>query len=499
MRNKKVLLSSLFILIMALLSSGCIPGVIPGAPLIESILDQIGKVGQEFIYQVIASDPDNGELSYSLTEEPEGMQIGSSTGLITWTPGESQIGAFAVEVKVSNVNSFRVKQFEITIEDASTISASLISIQASPHVMSIYAGLSFTINSITAFYDDEKSSASIALDLADYQSSNTNIATVNTIGLITGVSVGSATITVSYSEGGITKTDTINITVLEIPKVLTSISVLPSTMSIIKGNYKNITSITAYYDDETNTIIGLDSASYSPNHTNIASVSSSGKVTGVSAGTATITVAYTEGGITEIDTVGITVTEMPKVLTSIDVSPMNMQMFVGNSNTIISITAYYDNEDSAVLALADGDYSSSNTAIATVSGSGVITGVSAGSATITVAYTEGGITEIDTAGVTVLEAPKVLTSISVLPSSMTIRKGQSQTISSITAYYNNGTSANIALSSCTYQSNVTNVTVNNGVIKVSSTCAAASAIITVTYTEDGVAEKDYVTVTVPGG
>ncbi len=170
---------------MALLSSGCFPGgLLSGAPVIESILNQIGKVGQEFTHQVIAYDPDSGELTFSLTEKPEGMQIGSSTGLINWTPGESQIGTFTVEVKVNNENSFSLEQFEITIEDASTISASLTSIQASPLVMSIYVGLSFTINSITAFYDDEKSSASIALDLADYQSSNTNIATVDNNGLI---------------------------------------------------------------------------------------------------------------------------------------------------------------------------------------------------------------------------------------------------------------------------------------------------------------------------
>ena len=91
MRSKKTVLLLTFIMIMALLSSGCLFNI---RTVIEAISDQTGKVGQEFIYQVIAYDPDNGELTYSLTEKPEGMQIGSSTGLITWTPGESQIGTF---------------------------------------------------------------------------------------------------------------------------------------------------------------------------------------------------------------------------------------------------------------------------------------------------------------------------------------------------------------------------------------------------------------------
>ena len=92
-----------------------------------------------------------------------------------------------------------------------------------------------------------------------------------------------------------------------------------------------------------------------------------------------------------------------------------------------------------------------------------------------------------------------ITSISVLPASMTIKKGQSQTIDSITAYYNNALPANIELSACTYQPNVTNVTVTNGVIKVSSICVATSAIITVSYTESGVTKSDTVNVAITCG
>ena len=92
-----------------------------------------------------------------------------------------------------------------------------------------------------------------------------------------------------------------------------------------------------------------------------------------------------------------------------------------------------------------------------------------------------------------------ITSISVLPASMTIKKGQSQTIDSITTYYNSALPANIELSACTYQSNITDVTVTNGVIKVSSICAATSTIITISYTESGVTKSDTVNVTITCG
>jgi hypothetical protein len=168
-------------------------------------------------------------------------------------------------------------------------------------------------------------------------------------------------------------------------------------------------------------------------------------------------------------------------------------MHVGNSNTIISITAYYSNGDSTELVLTDCDYNSDNNSIATVNDSG-----SAGTATITVTYTEGGITKTDTVEVTVSEIPKVLTSINVLPSSMTINVGESRPIDSVTAYYDNGTNANIALTACNYNSDKPNATVSSeGVITGVASCSASTPVtITVSYTENGIIQTDTVNVTV---
>jgi uncharacterized protein YjdB len=492
LRNKKAVLLLTFIIIMALLSCGCLFNL---RLVIDAISDQIGKVGQEFTYQVIAHDPDNGELelTYSLTEteKPEGMQIGSSTGLITWTPEENQIGTFTVEVKVGNGNSFNVKQFKITIADIF-----LTSIEVSPVTMSIYVGNSQTITSVTAYYDNDTNDN--ITPLSSYVSDKPNIATVSGSGVITGVSAGSATITVSYTKGVVTKNNTVDVTVPS----LTSIEVSPPTMSIIVGNYKDIISITAHYDDGSNTPIGgLDLASYSSNHTSIASVSTTGRVTGVSAGSATITVSYTEGGAPQTDTVVVTVSPAPKVLTSIDVLPATMSIVVGNYKDIISITAHYDDETTADIELvsADVSYSSSNLGIATVNTTGRVTGVSVGGATITVSYTEGGAApQTATVVVTVSSAPKILTSITVDPSSMSIKKGSSKSITSVTAHYNNSPDAYISLSACTYVSDKANVTVANGLISVSATCAAKTAIITVSYT-DGVTKIGTVNVTITGG
>jgi len=100
---------------------------------------------------------------------------------------------------------------------------------------------------------------------------------------------------------------------------------------------------------------------------------------------------------------------------------------------------------------------------------------------------------------TVTVEKALLASIVVLPTSiMEIEAGNSDTITSVTAHYDNGTEANIALTACTYESSKpTLITVNNGIINVSSSCTATTAIITVSYTEDDVTKSDTVNVIVP--
>ncbi len=215
--------------------------------------------------------------------------------------------------------------------------------------------------------------------------------------------------------------------------------------------------------------------------------------TPTAAGNYDVTVKVSDGSKSATQSFTITVDEA--LLTSIVVLPPSMTLEIGESKPITSVTAHYDNSTEANIALTACNYDSDNPTIATVN-NGVITGESAGSATITVSYTEDSITKTDTVSVIIVDEA-LLTSIVVLPTSVEIAAGSSKTITSVTAHYDNGTSVGIALSTCTYGSNNTSVTVANGVITVSSSCAATTATITVSYTEGGVTKSDTVTVTVP--
>ena len=278
-------------------------------------------------------------------------------------------------------------------------SIQLTSIVVLPETMNLLKGDSETITSVTAYYNNGDT-ASIAFADCSYSSDDENIATVAT-GAITAVEAGTATITVSFTEGGITKTD---IVVVTVNAKLTEITVLPETMTLFVGENRTVTSITASYNYGPDKTIALANCSYDSNNESVATVAV-GEITAVEAGTATITVTFSEGGITKTDTLMVTVN--PIQLTSIVVLPETMNLLKGDSETITSVTAHYNNGDTASIALADCTYYSDATAVATVSTSGEITAIDVGTATITVTYSEVGITKTDIVEITVIPVPNL--------------------------------------------------------------------------------------------
>ncbi len=306
MRTKKVL-SILLLLVFFSFATGCLGGLFNNKPIIGSTPEDSAKVGIEYTYEIEVTDPDADDvLTYSLTEKPTGMTINETTGAVSWTPTEAQVGENQVTIEVNDGKVSVFQTFTITVAEAL-----LDSIVVVPSEMTIYIGDLEDITSITAHYDNG-TTADIELDSANvsYSSDDEEIATVSDSGVVTGVSTGTATITVSYTEGGITKTDTITVTVQERP-ILDSISVQPPSIIMYVGASQAITSITASYTNVSNASIELSVAGYSSLNPAIATVNSSGVVTGVSAGETTIIVTYTEGGITRIDTVDVTVMLIP--------------------------------------------------------------------------------------------------------------------------------------------------------------------------------------------
>ena len=205
-RNKKLLLS-LSVFFIAFLFTGCY--LFNSSPVIESDPVTTAKEGAVYTYDVEATDPNEDTLTYSLTISPTGMTINSTTGVITWTPTEGQIGENEVVVEVSDENKSATQSFTVTV--AETL---LTSIVVLPSSMGIVAGSKKTITSVTAHYDNG-TSAGIALSACTYESSKPTLITVNNgiINVSSSCEATTATITVSYVEDGVTKSDTVNVTV----------------------------------------------------------------------------------------------------------------------------------------------------------------------------------------------------------------------------------------------------------------------------------------------
>ena len=185
-----------------------------------------------------------------------------------------------------------------------------------------------------------------------YVSSDETVATVNESGLVTAVKVGQATITVSVD--GLTKEFVVTVTEL----VAQSLTLAENAAQIKEG----ITvQINATVSPAGRTI------TYTSSDATVATVNASGLVTAVKAGTATITV--TSDSLNKTFTV--TVIEQTKITLSTETVTIKE-----NKTHTIDVTV--------TPAGHTPTFVSSNPQVATVSATGVVKGVKAGTATITI-------------------------------------------------------------------------------------------------------------------
>jgi uncharacterized protein YjdB len=158
--------------------------------------------------------------------------------------------------------------------------------------------------------------------------------------------------------------------------VVTTVVVAPSSPSIAVG--ANATLQATVRDAQGNVMSG-QTVSWSSDNTGAATVNANGVVTGVAAGSATITAACAG----KSGTASVTVTSTsppPPVVTTVTVAPSTASLAVGAT---APLTPTVRDAQGNVMTGQTIVWSTSNSAIATVTANGVVTGVVAGSATIT--------------------------------------------------------------------------------------------------------------------
>src|SRR6185437_1360481 len=298
-----------------------------------------------------------------------------------------------------------------------------------------------------------------------WSSSNTSVATVTGNGLVTGGAAGSATITAT-SEG---KTGTAAITVTLVP--VASVTVSPASPTVTAGQTVQLTATPK--DANGNPLTGR-TITWSSSNTSVATVSSSGLVSGVVAGSATIT-ATSEG---QSGTAAITVTNVS--VASVTVSPATASVVAGQT---VQLTATPKDANGTALTGRVVTWSSSNTAVASVNASGLVTGGAAGSATIT-ATSEG---KTGTAAITVTSVP--VASVTVTPASASVAAGQTV---QLTATPKDANGNPLTGRVVTWSSSNTSVATVNGSGLVSGVVAGTA---TITATSEGQSGTSAITVT----
>lgn len=159
--------------------------------------------------------------------------------------------------------------------------------------------LNKTSDSIPVGYSDTLSaniSPSNATNQAvSWTSSNSSVATVDNTGKVTGISIGTATITATSNDGS--KIATCQVTIFSAP--VTGISLNKTTDTLAVGGTDTlIPNITPTYASNKNVI-------WTSSNNSVVTVDSSGKLTGVSLGTAIITAATADGNKTAACTVTV--------------------------------------------------------------------------------------------------------------------------------------------------------------------------------------------------
>ena len=217
----------------------------------------------------------------------------------------------------------------------------------------------------------------------EWTSSNTNVATVDTTGKVTGVSAGSATITVKTKDGA--KIATCNVTVKNSVIPVTGVTLNKTALSLVTGTSESLVA-TISPSNATNKDVEWTSS-----NTNVATVDTTGKVTGVSAGSATITVKTKDGS--KVATCNVTVKNPVISVTGVTLNKTALNLVTGASESLVATISPSNATNK------DVEWTSSNTNVATVDTTGKVTGVSSGSATITVKTKDG--TKVATCNVTV--------------------------------------------------------------------------------------------------
>lgn len=387
-----------------------------------------------------------GAASTTLTSGSDG------TVSTTWVLG-STVGTQSVRGSVSST-----QYLDVTVAATQAAVAS-VSVTLAP--TSIAIGASAQAQGVAK----DASGATLTGRIVVWSTNSATVATVSQAGVVTGVTAGTATITATVE--GMTGSATVTVT----PVPVASVTVTPGSVTLtLTGSAP----LAATARDAAGNVLAGRTVVWSSSPASVASVSTDGVVTPVSAGTTTVS-ATIEG---HVGSATVTITAVP--VATVTVSPGTGTIVAGQT---LPLTATPKDAGGNPLSGRAVAWTTSDPTVATVSGVGTVTGFGAGTATIT-ATSEG---KSASAVVTVTQAP--VATVTVAPGASTLSVGQAAGLSA--TMRDNGGNA-LSGRTVVWSSNALAVA---SVSALGVVTGVSAGVATITATSEGIQGTASVTVT----
>lgn len=297
-----------------------------------------------------------------------------------------------------------------------------------------------------------------------WASSNPAVATIDAAGVITAVAPGTATITATSE--GVSGSALVNVAVSPIATV----TVQPQSATVQRGATLQLSAIVT---DATGAGVTNRALTWISGNPAVAVVSATGLVTAVAPGSANVVASLDD----KSDTASIAVVAVP--VGSVSVQPGTAALAVGQSTTL---TATVKDANGAVVTDRTVAWTSSNALVATVTQAGVVKALAAGTAAIS-ATSEGS------SGSATVSVSTPVTSISLQPTSITVQRNMSVTITPtlkdaggniLTGRAVSWTSSDTTVARVTPTGVVTGVAIGTATVTATSEGKSASATVRVT-------------------
>lgn len=334
------------------------------------------------------AEVDGGSIVWSSSNKA--VASVSSSGVVTaLTPGEARIAA-------SSSGKSAVATITVTARAVATV-------VVTPSTLSMRVGVSVPLQAQTLDVDG----AVLTGRTVNWVSSNTAVATVSAQGMVTGITPGAVTITVT-SEG---RTDQAAVTVT-LPPVQT-IAVTPAVDSLAVGTER---AYTAVLRDAANAVLTGRTVVWTSSNVVVATVSSTGVVSGLSPGVSTIA-ASSEGRVG-----AGTVVVLARLASTVVVTPSSSTIIVGATQLLA--TQVTDAQGNVLIGRPVTFVSDAPT-VASVNSVGLVIALAPGTARVT-ATSEG---KVGSANVAVIPIP--VASVQVTPPSATMLIGTTLQLTAI--------------------------------------------------------------------